>query len=359
MIVNILSYSVYGISALYFTVLFTAFILSFIKKNEKAEKGTQESGIPFLSLVLLIDSTEGFIEENLRAVLDQDSPGAERHEYIFIDRTNNLKLLKEIGYDHPNLKKMYFNTPKINIDIIREILEHKSGGGKFIFLDSRDRVGRGWLTAMEKYASDDNEMILGRQLVEIDKDRPHYFRAIDQLFKALMQRSLSAIKFNAYSRFSNLIVDREALLNKRDLRSLSKRMIGEDPDTMVSSTVDHNFRSTVHYKLEENLWKNSIIDKNIYNIFFYLISQTMNILPLLLFLFFLQGTMEIFPMIVMLFAKFIAEGLIISRGARIYGMQALLNDFWSWFFLNPPLSLIAFVLSGFIPLRFFTPKKIS
>ncbi|MCK5520128.1 MAG: glycosyltransferase family 2 protein [Candidatus Marinimicrobia bacterium] len=350
-------YIIYGISVLYFSFLFAAFIFSFIKDKNKIKKDKNFSEPRSFSIVILINTIDDFIEENVRGILNQKSEYLHLHEFIVIDRTNNLELLKEIGYDYPDIKKMYFQTPKMTVEIIREILEHKSSGERFLFIHSNDAVSENWLTSMEKYSSHDTDVILGKHLIAVDEEKPQYFRAIDQLYKSVLQRTLSRFNFTAYSRFTNLMFKRRSFLENINIREMSKEMIGDDPETTIISTVKQNIKALVLYKLEENIWKNELIDKSVLNISFYILSMLMNILPLVLFLAYLKSDISILAMIIIMFGKFIGEGLVISRGARIYSMQNLLNDFWGWYFFNPPLSFVTFILSAFIPSRFYMLKK--
>ena len=349
---------IYSIAGLYFSFLFSIFILSFSKNKQRDILLSPSEKPNSISVVILIEKIEDFFEENIRKIFDQDSPNMDIHEFIVIDKTNNIELLKELGYDFPDKKKMYFFTPKLNINVIREILEHKSSGETFLFIKSNDIVSEKWLAEMEKYCHSDYAVISGKQLLYIDETTPRYFRAIDYLFKVGIQRSLSSWHFNGYDQFTNLLVSRKALFNNKDLRQLKKRMIGNDVETDIFSIESPGFQNMFRYKLEENFWQNELIDKSALNIFYYSLTHLMNILPLLMFLVYLKDWLPLLPLIIILFAKFIGEGLVISRGARMYSQQALLNDFWSWFFVNPPLSFISFILSIFIPFRFYKAKII-
>ncbi len=350
--------SVYSVASLYFLWLLLVFIFSFKKGRVAADLDVSEMNRP-LSLVVLVENPEDFLEANLRAILTQVNASPDNTEVIVIDKKNNSEFYKEIGYDFPDLKKLYFHTPQLNIDIIRDILEHKAAGEVFLLINARNQVKDGWFRIMKADAMKTETILAGTQLVRIDVNNPRYFRAIDQMFKTTVQRSFARYKFNAWLRFDNMLIPRAALLGGTDLRRARKKVLGDCRESATFEELGKKSAALLRYKIEENPWKIPVIDRSPVNLAFYVLGHLMNVIPILLFLLYLKGFLPILPLIILMFAKFIGEGLVISRGARIFSQQSLLNDFWSWFFLNPPLSLLGIVLSTFVPLRFFNPKKLS
>gem|GEM_PF-3182112 len=350
--------AVYALAGIYFLLLLAAFFLSFRKAASSRKDAGGSADRAGVSVVLLIDGLENYREEALRSVLEQCSDISGRGpELIFIDRGVSSDLIKELSYDYPNVRKMQFSTPQMNIRVIREILEHKSTGEIFVFVDSRSRVQDGWLDGLLSEMDEDLELLAAKTLSELDEERPRYFQALDRLFKTTLLRSLGPKGLSIYARFDNIVIRRQAFFGEQELPKLKRRTVGDQLPTTVLRYERNGFRALLADKLSENFWSNPMVERSAVNISWYFLNHAVNILPLLLFLLYLRGLADLLPMLIVLFMKFIGEGLIISRGARIYSQQPLLNDFWSWFFINPPISLIMFLGSVVIPIRFFRPKS--
>lgn len=337
----------YIISGLYLSILTAAFFGTLGKKPEHGARKTF-SQKPSVSVVILIRRAEDLKIENIIKILDQDYDGPV--EYIILDQTGRYENKNGQASIFYQKKILSFHVRTLNWPTITEILTLKASGEKVLFIHGRSRIGRSWISAFIRELAENGSLVIARTIIDTDTPRPRYVQAIDQLYRITLAKGFSRHGYLPFISLNNIGFSRESALRPAESYTawLTDLLHGEastlrcatETDTGCVNDPAERFLDFLVTRRQECEWTHAVFLKTMPGMVFLGTQLLMNISPMIYFFYYLAGASHIYPLVIALFAKFIGEGLIVSRGAKLHTQQDLLNDFWSWFIANPMYNIM-------------------
>jgi len=323
------------------------------KKSHSPTK--QEGEKPLVTVIVLVSRLEDLSSENIVAIFNQEYP-AEKIEYLILDQTGNFLNLRSSHESFYQTHYLPLYIKSFNWGVITEIIEFKTHGEIIVFLQGRSKVSKNWIDGLVNSFHPDGSAIILPKLVSEEKSDKYWFQAEQSLFMTVLSIAFAKWRVFYSVKLNNIAFWRKDILEKGThylswlikLRKKTPLVIYSDGiETAASFCPLEKWRDFLREYTSQLKLTNSLLSHSFVGTLFIIMRFLMILTPAAYFLLFLLKAVPFYPMIVLFFAKFIGEGLIISRGARLYQRQDLLHPFWSWFFTAPIVYGLAFFRSLF------------
>jgi hypothetical protein len=340
-----------GVYLLFMTALFAS---TFSRKKPEPDENLQHEN-PLVTVIVFISQREDLSVQNFIALFNQDYP-KEKTEYLLIDQTgsyDNLRDSDEIFYETHHLP---LSIKTLSWKTITEIIQHKSRGEIVLFIQGRSHVSSSWIKGIvNSFCKPGIAMVLPKLVSEAQSDQ-HWFQAEQSLFRSVLSLAFARWRIFYSVKLNNIAFWRKDLLDSGSsyLAWLARRMkqkpsaiCSDGMETIASVSPPESWRAFMREYTSQLTFTNALLTHSAIGLLFIMIRVLMILSPAAFFILYLLNISGIIPVLLLFFAKFIGEGLIISRGARLYQRQDLLYPFWSWFFLAPIVYGLGFFRSLF------------